>query len=79
MDSQWIVDEDQALCVTVNKFEEWIRKGDRKDFRIVHFNIRSLKKHWDEVSIVLEKSIRHIDCVVFTKVIYPVRNQSILI
>jgi Reverse transcriptase (RNA-dependent DNA polymerase) len=58
-------------CKSYENLDKWLKIkkscNANKKFVIVHLNIRSLKKHWDEFIIVIHKYLTIINCIVLSE------------
>jgi len=68
METDFIEKEIKSNFKTYRICDAWL--ADHKyesEFSIFHINIRSLRKHWDQLNIMLQKSLKYLDCLVISE------------
>jgi len=69
MDSDFIMIGDNGFCKSfiISDFKtDYFSSGDF--FKVLHLNIRSHRKNWDEHNIILGSVLKNIDCLILTEI-----------
>lgn len=63
--------DNEINCKSYDSFKSWCEKSIQSikvnDILIIHVNIRSINKHWDELNAILSKVIDKISCIVLSE------------
>lgn len=65
------------ISENINIFFSKINHQNFKELLIIHLNIRSLRKYWNEINIQLKDHIKTIDILIFTEIAIP-ENENVL-
>ena len=59
-------DNDNSVCVVTYDLDGWM--DSTKGLTVLHLNIRSLKLHWDELKVILQKQVGKFDILVLSEI-----------
>ena len=61
-----VSDNEINQCAVIDDLDVWSQT--HKGFKLLHLNIRSLAKHWDELQVVLKNQLGSIDILLLSEI-----------